>query len=149
MKRFILDTNICLAYIRGTSEFIKRIENEIELTSPNTFVIISVVTKAELLSLGIQNGWGKKKIESLEKLLNKMIIIDINERDEMLMNAYATIDAFSQGKLNSEQLNMSARNMGKNDLWIAATAHVSNAELLTTDSDFDHLNGKWITVYKF
>ena len=31
--------------------------------------------------------------------------------------------------------------MGKNDLWIAATAQVSGATLLTTDMDFDHLDG--------
>lgn len=29
--------------------------------------------------------------------------------------------------------------MGKNDLWIAATAHVLGAHVLTTDKDFDHL----------
>lgn len=29
--------------------------------------------------------------------------------------------------------------MGKNDLWIAATAYVTGATLLTTDADFDHL----------
>ncbi|MBK9016619.1 MAG: PIN domain-containing protein [Saprospiraceae bacterium] len=36
---------------------------------------------------------------------------------------------------------MSARNMGKNDLWIAATAHATQATLLTTDMDFNHLDG--------
>ncbi len=29
--------------------------------------------------------------------------------------------------------------MGKNDLWIAATASVMQARLLTTDKDFDKL----------
>lgn len=29
--------------------------------------------------------------------------------------------------------------MGDNDLWIAATAKVTGALLLTTDKDFDHL----------
>ncbi len=32
------------------------------------------------------------------------------------------------------------RPMGKNDLWIAATAKVSGLTLLTTDADFDHLH---------
>jgi len=41
-----------------------------------------------------------------------------------------------------------SRNMGKNDLWIAATAHVSNAILLTTDRDFDHLNGVYFEAAK-
>ncbi len=39
-------------------------------------------------------------------------------------------------------------NMGKNDLWIAATASVLNLELLTTDSDFDHLDGEFIKLRK-
>jgi predicted nucleic acid-binding protein len=38
--------------------------------------------------------------------------------------------------------------MGKNDLWIAATSSVLNATLLTTDGDFDHLNGAYLTVIK-
>jgi len=39
---------------------------------------------------------------------------------------------------------MTARNMGKNDLWIAATTHVLNATLVTTDKDFDHLDKIYI-----
>lgn len=31
--------------------------------------------------------------------------------------------------------------MGKNDLWIAATAITYNIPLITTDADFDHLDG--------
>ncbi len=149
MNRFILDTNICLAYVRGKSEFYEVVDERLGLRNPDTLVIISVVTKAELLSLGIQNGWGERKLSALEKLLNKMYIIDINESDNNLIEAYSKIDAYSQGRLQGNSLGMSAQNMGKNDLWIAATAYVANAELVTTDGDFDHLNGKWITVRKF
>lgn len=39
--------------------------------------------------------------------------------------------------------------LGQNDMWIAATAHVLDCELVTTDKDFDHLHGaklrrRWI-----
>ena len=34
--------------------------------------------------------------------------------------------------------------MGKNDLWIAATARVLGLTVLTTDKDFDHLHPTWI-----
>ncbi len=34
--------------------------------------------------------------------------------------------------------------MGKNDLWIAATANATGALLLTTDKDFDHLDGAFL-----
>jgi len=36
--------------------------------------------------------------------------------------------------------------MGKNDLWIAATAYVIQATLTTTDKDFDHLNKTFINL---
>jgi tRNA(fMet)-specific endonuclease VapC len=36
--------------------------------------------------------------------------------------------------------------MGKNDLWIAATASVLSATLLTTDKDFDHLKDVFLSL---
>jgi len=38
--------------------------------------------------------------------------------------------------------------MGKNDIWIAATAKVLNVTLLTTDNDFNHLKDKFIKLEK-
>ena len=43
---------------------------------------------------------------------------------------------------------MPAVPMSKNDLWIAATAHVSGAMLWSTDKDFGHLYGVWLR-YEF
>lgn len=34
--------------------------------------------------------------------------------------------------------------MGKNDVWIAATASVLDATLITIDTDFDHLDGEFL-----
>ena len=36
--------------------------------------------------------------------------------------------------------------MGKNDIWIAATASVLKSTLITTDKDFDHLNNRFLEV---
>ena len=36
--------------------------------------------------------------------------------------------------------------MGKNDLWIAASAVITNARILTTDGDFNHLDPDFISV---
>ena len=36
--------------------------------------------------------------------------------------------------------------MGKNDIWIAATASTFNLTLVTTDKDFDHLKGDYINL---
>ncbi len=148
MRRFLLDTNICLAFVRG-HEIYKTIVNELSLDQDDSISIISIVTKAELLALGKKRGWGIKKIQTLNKLLEKLFIIDINNSDDKLIEAYYTIDAFSQGKLKERPLNSSAKNMGKNDIWIAATAYVAQAELITMDGDFDHLNDEFLKIHKY
>ncbi|TAK43982.1 MAG: type II toxin-antitoxin system VapC family toxin [Saprospiraceae bacterium] len=148
MNRFLLDTNIVLAYLRGHALY-QQIENDHQLFDPGAAILVSVATKAELLSLGIQNNWSKQKLGKLAALLQRLFVMDINEADHSLMEAYAQIDAFSQGKLPGKALGTSARNMGKNDLWIAATAHVSNSTLITTDGDFDHLQGNFISLVKY
>ena len=140
--------SICLAFIRG-HDIYQHIEQELLLNSEDCITIISVVTKAELLSLGKRLGWGGQKLGKLNKLLDKLYIIDINNSDHQLIKAYYTIDAFSQGNLAERPLNGSAKNMGKNDLWIAATAHVANADLITMDSDFDHLHSEFLTIHKY
>lgn len=52
-----------------------------------------------------------------------------------IVTTYAEIDNFSK---------RSGVPMGKNDLWIAATAAVTGVRLLTTDKDFDHLDGVYL-----
>ncbi len=39
-----------------------------------------------------------------------------------------------------------ARNMGKNDIWIAATALYTNLPLLTTDQDFRFLHNNPLQI---
>ncbi|MDB5243595.1 MAG: hypothetical protein JWP57_4220 [Spirosoma sp.] len=57
----------------------------------------------------------------LQSLLDYYPLVEVSRA---LTPLYAQIDANSQGKLKLQSLQpgMSARNMGKNDLWIAATA---------------------------
>lgn len=148
MNRYLLDTNIVLAYLRGYPLY-KKIEDDNKLSSPNAVIMLSVVSKAELMSLGKQNTWGSQRMRKLSALLQRLVVIDINDADEALLEAYSEIDAFSQGKLSDKQLGTSSRNMGKNDLWIAATAYVSKSTLITMDGDFDHLQGSFISVAKY
>ena len=89
---------------------------------------------------------GIQRFKKLEALLPVFIIADIHSED--VIQRYAEMDAFSQNKLKDMPLKNSARNMGKNDLWIAATASVSNARLMTSDNDFDHLEGTFIELIK-
>lgn len=109
------------------------------------------MSKAELESLSKQQNWGEQRKKALSLILNEATFIDIENADENLINAYTNIDAYSKRKGNDKFgniLNEAAKTMHKNDLWIAATAFTLNIPLLTTDGDFDHLNGTMINVMK-
>jgi predicted nucleic acid-binding protein len=145
MARFLLDTGVVLGYLRG-SPYAAFIDRRYSPFVPPNIAAISIVTNGELRSLALQLNWGAKRQQDLKDILRKVPRIDINH--DAVLQRYAEIDAFSQGKLIAKPLplGMSARNMGKNDLWIAATTSVLNAALLTTDNDFDHLNSVFLTV---
>ena len=53
---------------------------------------------------------------------------------------------YYSGFLQGNPVEFSARNMGKNDLWIAATASVYDLELLTMDKDFIHLERRYLRL---
>ena len=114
---YLLDTNILLIYIRDkkTRQFLESTFNPFgEDNTP----IISIVSVGEIQSIARRNKWGNSKLQLLNEILEELIITDINSED--VLDFYAEIDTFSQGKLEDKPLNNSARNMGKNDLWIAA-----------------------------
>ena len=75
-----------------------------------------------------------------------MLIIPIDSK--AIVEKYAEIDAFSQGVLLERELGHSAINMGKNDLWIAATTALVNGSLITTDNDFRHLENIYFSVLR-
>jgi tRNA(fMet)-specific endonuclease VapC len=144
---YVLDTNILLNIIRGTSHIAPQLAL-LELHHPKNRVSISIVTMGEMLSFAQQNRWGLSKIEHLELLFKTFRPIPIDKR--VLIDTYAEIDTFSKGKhlLKPLPAGTTARVMGKNDLWIAATTHLLNATLITTDNDFDHLNHSFIQLHK-
>lgn len=145
MSLYILDTGILVGYIRGAG-YAEYIEEKYSVSQAPNIALISVVTAGELLSLAFQLGWGEQKNELVKKLLDEFPHIGIG--DQRIIERYAEIDAFSQGKYTSKSLlnGMSSRNMGKNDIWIAATGSVLRATLLTTDRDFDHLDNSFLKV---
>ena len=126
---YLLDTNILLHLLRG-NDLGQHIDARFTLSSSLNYSMISVVTAGEMLSLAMQFKWGQKKIKKLQDMLDELVWIDINRPE--ILTAYAEIDSFSTS---------TGRKMGKNDVWIAATAKAANATLLTTDPDFDYLEG--------
>ena len=147
MSVFVLDTGILVGYIRG-ARYAEYVERRFRVNERPNIPVISIVTKGEIYSLATQFGWGDKKRSELENLLRKLPFVDIS--NDQIIKKYAEIDSYSQGKNPSmpSPAGLTARNMGKNDLWIAATGSVLNAILLTTDDDFNHLNKVFLEVVR-
>ena len=132
---YILDTNILLHTLRNSPLF-QRFDKQFDPYGSQHEALISMVSIGELYSLGKRNRWGKAKMHKVRELLKMVKAIPVE--GEPLMESYADIDAFSQRNHPTMTLKGSARKMGKNDLWIAATTVVFNGTLLTTDGDFHH-----------
>ncbi|MCF8246559.1 MAG: type II toxin-antitoxin system VapC family toxin [Saprospiraceae bacterium] len=143
--RFIFDTNIIIHLVRE-SPLKQVVERDFTPFSNENEAWVSAVVLGEIRSIAMQNKWGAKRLDRLNNYLSEFIVLDLNI--ESLHQRYAEIDAFSQGKHPTIPSNFSARNMGKNDLWIAATASLLEGTLLTTDSDFNHLNNEFLKVEK-
>lgn len=137
----LLDTNLLIIYARE-GEPSRRLEAQLGLQAGRAQGLISVVTFGEAIAFALKNNWGPKRRQTLVELIRtKLIPIDINRPE--ILEAYADIDHFS------EKVSKPARPLGQNDMWIAATAHVLDCELVTTDKDFNHLHGiklrrRWI-----
>jgi tRNA(fMet)-specific endonuclease VapC len=140
---YLLDTNVLVIYSRS-ADIARRIERDHQLFDGNNDLAISIVTIGEINSLIAQYGYGKRRKGSIQNMLNKVLEIDINIRK--ILDLYGQIDAYSQGKLKEKKGDFTARNMGKNDLWIAATASAFDMVLVTTDKDFDHLEGEYVKL---
>jgi len=145
MTTFVLDTGLLVGYLRG-ADYADYTERHFGVSTPQNFPVICVVSSGEVYSVALQFGWGEERLRRLGDLLRRIPFVDINS--PQVIERYAQIDAYSQGKHPSRTLPpaVTSRNMGKNDVWIAATASVLQATLLTTDHDFDHLHGIFLAV---
>lgn len=131
---YLIDTNILVHLVRG-DEVGHRLRNNYSLSFLEPRPLISIVSEGELRSLVYQFRWGTSKAEQALFYLSYFKRVSIDRQE--VYEAYAAIDAYSVSV---------GRSMGKNDLWIAATAHVMGATLLTTDRDFDHLTPQFFVL---
>lgn len=129
---YLLDTNIVFSLVRG-KELGERIDARYKLRASKVRPLVCIVTHGELRVLAGRNNWGPPKVSALLRALEHLVTVDINHPS--VLDAYVEIDLASQH-----------RNMGKNDLWIAACAKAAGATLLTCDKDFDHLNPTLLSV---
>lgn len=137
---YILDSNILIHKVRDSVVW-RYIQKKYFSKGVKNNGFISVVSIGETRSFAKQGNWGKDKTANLINFIGRLQPIPIKGSD--VQNAYIEIDTYSQNKQKSRTLpsKYSARNMGKNDLWIAAVAHAKDFALISTDADFQHLDG--------
>jgi predicted nucleic acid-binding protein len=96
------------------------------------------VSHGEIWALAERNNWQSKKRDALEKMLDRLVTVDLNANE--IIKAYVEVDKLNQAAQKG------ARQVSNNDMWIAATARASSASLLTTDQDFLHLHPHYLFV---
>ena len=136
-RPFFLDTNVVLTLVRGNS-LARDIDERFSLQASEIRPMVSIVSHGEVRVLARRNNWGEEKLTALQTALDNLVTVNIHHPD--VLDAYVELDLYSQRSA------MGARNMGKNDLWIAACAKAAGARLLTTDKDFDHLAGSMLIL---
>ncbi|GAB2585325.1 type II toxin-antitoxin system VapC family toxin [Spirosoma areae] len=139
----LFDTNILIYIARDKSGY-----KVLQAINPdNLNVHVSFASIAEIESISFQQNWSKAKRQRLELVLDEAQLIELSDT---FLTTYVDLDAYSQ--LNHPEFSdypfMTPRNMGKHDLWIAATASLLNLTLITTDGDFDHLANSFLDLRK-
>ena len=143
---YVWDTNILLQVLRSP-DFYDMLNRQYDFTNPLNEVCISIVSVGEIHAIALRNRWGAARLGFLSATLQTLKTMFIDD-DPLLIQMYSEMDVFSQKKHPVFQLSTTARKMGKNDLWIAATTAVTRGILLSTDADFTHLNGVFINFDK-
>lgn len=141
--RYTLDTNILLFYVRddATRAFI---EENYSPFDNNNEAVISIVSIGEIMVLASANKWGDKKLKLVQRLIDKLVVVELKFED--IIDAYIEIEKFNRNIHPTKKRKGNHIKMGKNDLWIAATAMATNSTLLTADRDFEHLDGAFFKV---
>ncbi|HET6202796.1 MAG TPA: PIN domain-containing protein [Planctomycetota bacterium] len=128
----LLDTTVLVLLARG-KEAARRVDERYRLRTRPEKPFLSIVTLGEMLAFARSRRWGDEKSRRLVEIAQELVVVDI--RHKPILEGFAEVKTIAR-----EQ----GRGIGDNDLWIAATARAIGACLLTTDRDFDFLDGKFL-----
>ena len=133
----LLDTCALIFILRG-SPIGENIIQAHKLDERKDKPLVSAVSAGELLALLSDWNWGEKKIQAAKDLLRKFVLVPVTTGP--IKDAYGELMGFSK---------LMGLSQGQNDHWIAATAKVTGALLVTSDKDFDglHEHGKVVRSY--
>ena len=112
--RYLLDTNMLIAALRGTPEVRQRLHSV-----PLTDLLLSTVVLGELEFGAEKSAWAQRNRQRLSELTERLPLIGM---DAGTARHYARIRA---------QLERQGQPIGANDLWIAAQALAAEATLVT------------------
>ncbi len=136
-EAYLLDTNIVLHATRENSPVSTAIEGQFQLRDSPFRPTICEVTVAELWAFA--QSWGEKRKELLKRTIDDLLIVPIG--DVRVHHRWAELYSFARSKGMAIQHD-------HNDVWIAATAHVTGLKLLSMDGNaFLPLRGtEWVDV---
>ena len=129
-RPYLLDTSVILHLVRGNA-LGQHIRDNYDLLHCQPRPLVCLVSLAEMRVLAELHGWGEPKRNALVAAFRSLTMVNINH--PTVIDAYVKLDLCARSHPKG------ARQMGKNDLWIAACAAAANAYLLTTDKDFEFL----------
>jgi tRNA(fMet)-specific endonuclease VapC len=124
VKKYLLDTNICIYFLKGQYDLYNKIES---VGVENCFV--SEITIAEL-KYGVEKSIHKEKNrKTFEKFQEKFVVLPI----------FPALDVYSREKA---RLKTKGKILDDFDLLIGATAIANNLTIVTKNvSDFNRLDG--------
>lgn len=124
MKKYLIDTNICIYYIKGKFD----LDKKFELVDPDN-CFISEITLAEL-KYGVENSERKDKNQkALDNFLTAVKIVPI----------FHSLDLYAKEKA---RLRKSGTPVDDFDLLIGVTSVTHNLTMVTNNTDhFKHLKG--------
>jgi tRNA(fMet)-specific endonuclease VapC len=137
-QSYVLDTSVLLNLIRG-HDLGKSIDGAFGLRATFHRHIVSIVSHGELRVLSARHQWGNQKLGALTFALQELVTVNVDS--SAMVDAYVRVEESCRNAFGGE------RKMGQNDMWIAATALHAGLPLITTDKDFDHLDGRLIRVH--
>lgn len=134
MNKYLLDTNICIYYIKGRYNLKRKLE---EVDPENCY--ISEITLAELM-FGVENSENKEK--------NRIVLNDFLLGIKILPIFHA-IDLYAIEKARLRRLGMLIDDF---DLLIGVTAHFHNLIMVTNNTEhFKRMDGieleNWTNLY--
>jgi tRNA(fMet)-specific endonuclease VapC len=126
--RFLLDTEVVVALLRGDATVQERLREAEE-------VFVSSVTLGELYYGALRSIRAEENREAIHRFAQAATVLAVDARIAL---SYADL---------KHQLREKGRPIPENDLWIAATARGHELELVSSDVHFKEIDGLPITSW--